>query len=203
LQKIPKRRCVELDYSDKGQVIDPATSILLKNIVSPVSLNLPSTGKVDIFFNRDERPVLTEWLNRYSIGYAECMGSPAITIYNLGHLALSKNGLDLTVKKDRWQNRKAELEQFILEHHWPIRPVGNTISVQLPADDVSSNRIKTIVTDLLQADLLNIYQHRLKSSDFQLIAIVPPNFTHSQRELYLSLTIWLSTETHYYYQIEE
>lgn len=187
-----------MDYSDKGQVIDPATSVLLKNIISPVSLNLPSTGKIDVFYNRDERSVLTEWLNRHSIGYAECMGSPAITIYDLGHLGLS----DLTVEKDQWQNRKAELEQFILEHHWPIRPVGNTISAQLPADDASSNRIKTIVADLLQAGLLDVYRRKLKSSDFQLIATLPASFTHDQCELYLSLIIWLS-ETHYYYQIDE
>jgi hypothetical protein len=193
----------QLDQSDRDQIADPNTDNLLKNIVSPVALNLPSVGKVDVFCNNNERPTLIRWLHKRSIGCVECIDSSAVTIYDFQNLGLSKSNLKLAVRKDRWEERKAELEQFIICHHWPIRPVGNTISVQLPADDISSEQVKTIVMDLLQADLLDIYQCRCHSSDFQLIARLPASFNQNQYQSYLTLVIWLSTETKYYYQIEE
>lgn len=191
-----------MDKSDKDRAINPSASNLLKDLISPVTLNLPSAGQVDVFCGRHERQVLIEWFDERSIARGECIGSQAVTIYDLQNLGLSDK-FEPTVRKNRWEERKTELEQFIFDHHWPIRPVGNTISVQLGADDVSFKRVKSIITTLLQNDLLDIYQCRCHSSDFQLIISLPADFSRKQAQIYMALFTWLSTKTRYYYQINE
>lgn len=190
-----------MDKSDKDHAIDPETSHLLKALVSPIILNLPSAGKVNIFCNCSERPILITWLHKRLICHIE-QGSSVITICDLQNLGLPKN-FEPVAKKDKWEMRKTEVEQFIFTHHWPIQPVGSIISVQLPVDDVSSEQVKANIIDLLQNGLLEIYHHRCNSSDFQLIGKLPTDFSREQSQVYLAFITWLSKKTHYYYFLEE
>lgn len=195
-----------MDPSDKDQIkkgcpIDYESVILLKSLVYP-TLNLPSAGRVDVICSYEDQSILVDYLREHSIASVDYEDSPVITIYDLQNLGMPKY-LETKVRKDNWERYKVELEKFIADHGWPTRPEGNIVSVRLGLDDLTEKSVKTNIARLSLADLFSSYRPQHQSSDYQLIAILPPRPNKKQFYYFVQFLNYLKTQTRYYYHVDD